>query len=178
MLNLRYTGETTDYSVSFRNISKNVVEVIGEDLPARETGFIVTRIGDPSAFKGDYSEFTTVYREIKGGFQYSNDGSIYTKPLPKVYFNTSGGGSLEGETMQEAANYEDLMIPSTKPEENFVFTEWIPAIPESGEIEGNKSFMAIFESTIPAPDPDPGIEERVSILENDVQMINEALGGE
>ena len=98
--------------------------------------------------------------------------------MPKVYFNTSGGGSLEGETMQESERYEDLMIPTPKPEENFVFTEWIPAIPESGEIEGNKTFTALFESTIPAPDPEPGIEERVATLENDVQMINEALGGE
>lgn len=178
MLNLRYTGEETDYSVSFRNISSNVVEVVGEDLPARETGFIVTRIGDPSAFTGDYTEFKTVYREVEGGYQYSNDGSIYVAPLPKVFFNVSGGGTLEGETMQEAEKYEELRIPMPKASENYEFTEWKPEIPESGEIEGNKSFTAVFTSTLPNPEPDPTLEERIATLESDIQQINDALGGE
>ena len=178
MLNLRYIGETTDYSVSFRNISENVVEVVGADLPARETGFIITRIGDPSAFKGDYREFTTIYREVEGGFQYSNNGSIYIKPLPKVFFNISGGGTLEGETMQEAEKYEELRIPTPKANENYEFTEWKPEIPKSGEIEGNKSFTAVFTSTLPDPEQDPTLEERVATLESDIQQINDALGGE
>lgn len=178
MLNLRYIEETTDYSVSFRNISENVVEVVGADLPARETGFIVTRIGDPSAFTGDYTEFKTVYREVEGGFQYSNDGSIYIKPLPKVFFNTSSGGMLEGETMQEAEKYEELRIPTPKASENYEFTGWKPEVPESGEIEGNKSFTAVFTSTLPEPEPDPTLEERIATLESDIQQINDALGGE
>lgn len=178
MLNLRYTGEETDYSVNFKSINENVVEVTGENLPARETGFIITRIGDPSAFTGDYSEYKTIYREVEGGFQYSNDRSIYIEPLPKIFFYTNGGGTLEGETMQEVKNYEELKVPTPKANENYEFTEWIPEIPESGEIEEIQYFTAIFTSTLPQPEPDPTLEERISTLENDVQMINDALGGE
>ena len=177
MLNLNYIGDQKNYSVSFRNINKNVVEVVG-DLPPKETGFILTRIGNPYAFKGDYSEFKTIYKEIEGGFQFSNDGSIYIEPLPKVTFNTNGGGILEGETMQEATNYEDLVIPTPIVSENYEFIEWMPSIPVSGVIDGNKTFTAIFKSTLPDPEPTPTIEERIEILENDVQMINDALGGE
>lgn len=178
MLNLNYIGDSKNYPVSFRNINKNVVEVIG-DIPKKETGFIITRIGDPYAFKGDYSEFKTVYREVEGGFQYSNDGSEYIEPLPKVNFYTSGGGVLEGELQQEAETYEDLIIPEPIANENYVFTQWMPEIPESGAIDGNKSFNAIFTSTIPEPEPEPttSIEDRVSSLEEDVQKLNNALGG-
>lgn len=177
MLNLNYIGDQENYSVAFRNINKNVVEVVG-DFPPKEKGFILTRIGNPYAFKGDYSEFKTIYREVEGGFQFSNDGSIYVKPLPKVTFNTNGGGLLEGETLQEVTNYEDLVIPTPKANENYVFVEWMPSIPTSGEIEGNKTFTAIFKSTLPDPEPTPSIEERVTTLENDIQLINNALGGE
>lgn len=177
MLNLNYIGDQENYSVSFRNINKNIVEVVG-DLPPKETGFILTRIGNPYAFKGDYSEFKTIYREVEGGFQYSNDGSIYVKPLPKVTFNTNGGGTLEGDTLQEVENYEDLAIPTPIASEDYEYVGWNPSIPTSGEIEGNKTFTAIFKSTLPDPEPTPTIEERVSTLENDVQMINNALGGE
>ena len=177
MLNLNYIGYPENYSVSFRNINKNIVEVIG-DIPSKETGFILTRIGNPYAFKGDYSEFKTIYKEVEGGFQFSNDGSIYVEPLPKVTFNTNGGGTLEGETLQEATNYEELVIPTPKANEDYVFVEWMPSIPASGKIEGNKTFTAIFKSTLPDPEPTPSIEERVTTLENDVQLINNALGGE
>lgn len=168
MLNLRYIGEETDYSVNFKSINENVVEVTGENLPEKETGFIVTRIGDPSAFTGDYSEHKTIYREVEGGFQYSNDGSVYIEPLPKVYFYTNGGGTLEGETMQEVKNYEELSIPTPKANENFEFTEWIPEIPESGAIEEIQYFTAIFTSTLPQPDPEPPLREVVENIEEEL----------
>ena len=79
--------------------------------------------------------------------------------------------------MQEVYNYEELVIPTPVASENYEFTSWSPEIPESGEIEGNKSFTAIFTSKLPEPDPEPTVEERISVLENDVQQINEALGG-
>lgn len=185
MLNLNFIGDSKNYNVSFRNINKNVVEIIG-DIPPKETGFILTRIGNPFAFKGNYTDFKTIYKEVEGGFQFSNDGSIYIEPLPKVTFKTIGGGTFEGEVMQEVSNYEDLVIPTPIVSENFEFVEWMPSIPASGAIDGNKSFTAIFKSTLPdpepihEPDPEPTktIEERVATLENDVQMINDALGGE
>lgn len=176
MLNLTFAGENINYTVSFKKINENIVEIIG-DIPPKVTGFILTRIGNPYAFKGDYSDFKTIYREVEGGFQFSNDGSVYVAPLPKVFFDTNEGGTLEGELLQEVTRYEDLEIPTPKAEENHVFIDWMPSIPLSGDIVGNETFTAIFTSTQPEPGETQTIEERVTTLENDVQMINEALGG-
>lgn len=177
MLNLTFIGENKNYIVSFKNINEKIVEIIG-DIPPKVTGFTLTRIGNPYAFKGDYSTFKTIYREVEGGFQFSNDGSVYVEPIPRVFFDTYGGGILEGELLQEATRYEDLEIPTPKAEEEHIFIDWEPSIPFSGDIVGNETFTAIFASTQPEPGETQTIEERVTTLENDVQMINEALGGE
>ena len=131
-----------------------------------------------------YAGFTTIYRDDEetakyNGYQLSNDGSVWVKPLPKVNFYINGGGSLEGKTIQEVYTYEELVVPTPVAGENYEFTQWSPEIPLSGEIEGNKSFTAIFTSTTPAPEPEitPTLEERVATLESDVKNINNALGG-
>lgn len=131
-----------------------------------------------------YVGFTTIYRDDEetakyNGYQLSNDGSVYIEPIPKVSFYTNGGGTLEGETIQEVKNYEDLAVPTPVANENYEFTQWSPEIPESGEIDGNKSFTAIFTSTLPVPEPEitPTLEERVATLESDVKSISDVLGG-
>lgn len=65
--------------MSFNIINKNIVQIIG-GMPIKTDGFVLTRIGDPRAFRGDYSAYTTVYRKIEGGVQFSNDGSEYVAP--------------------------------------------------------------------------------------------------
>ena len=131
-----------------------------------------------------YVGFTTIYRDDEetakyNGYQLSNDGSVYVKPLPKVSFYTSGGGTLAGETVQEVYTYEELVIPTPVASENYEFTGWSPEIPESGKIDGSKSFTAIFASTLPVPEPEitPTLEERVATLESDVKSISDVLGG-
>ena len=128
-------------------------------------------------FTGDYSEYTTVYREIDGGVIFSNDGSEYAEPIPVVNFYTNGGGVLDGAVMQEVSTYEDLIAPTPIPNENYEFSGWNPEIPLSGEITENISFNAIFTSTLPQPDPEPTLEERVTVLEKDVQSINDTIIG-
>lgn len=77
MIYLQYVGEEIKYPVEFRKISQNVVQVKGE-LPAQINGFdcISPKVGDP----WKYREFTTVYRVIEGGVQFSNDGSVWVAP--------------------------------------------------------------------------------------------------
>lgn len=170
--------------MSFSIISSNIVQILGE-FPIKTDGFTLTRIGNPEAFTGDYSEYTTVYKEIEGGVLFSNDGSEYVEPIPIVFFYTNGGGVLDGAVMQEANNYEDLIIPTPTANENYEFSYWSPEIPESGKIETlHKSYTAIFTSTLPEPEPEPTFEERLSNAENgitelqsDVRAINTALGG-
>lgn len=163
MLNLQYTGEKELYQVDFKYINSNIIEIIG-DFPIKTKGFTLTRIDNPNAFTGDYSTFVTVYKNIDNGVQFSNNGLVYVKPIPKVFFHTSNGGVLEGKTTQEVTDYSELVIPTPKADKDYEFTQWSPEIPSSGEIFDDESFTAIFMSTAPVPE-EPNLYERVVSLE-------------
>lgn len=78
MLNLQYVGDITKYPVNFKKLSGHVIQITGK-MPIKLTGFILSRIvGDE--WQADYSSYNTVYREIEGGVQFSNDGSVYVAP--------------------------------------------------------------------------------------------------
>lgn len=79
MLNLKYNGDTEQYEVSFRIVNKNIVELQG-DFPAKTNGFMLSR--DGKEWNGDYSDYTTIYRQIDGGAQFSNNGTVYVPPEP------------------------------------------------------------------------------------------------
>ena len=81
MLELKYIGEETKYNVEFSRISPHVVQVLGE-LPFKDSGFTLSRAGknDPWHYPG----YTTLYREIEGGLQISDDGSGYVAPPEPV----------------------------------------------------------------------------------------------
>lgn len=142
MINLRYCGETIAYEISFEFVSDNIVQITGR-FPVKEKGFVLFR-DDVEDDLWDYTGYTTVYREIEGGAQFSNDSSVYVKPLPKVTFTAGFGGDIEGEGLQEAEGYEELDIPAPVPEENYAFTGWVPEIPAAGAIDGDITFIANF----------------------------------
>lgn len=79
MLNMNYIGDSTIYPIEFNAISNNIVELKG-DFPVLTDGFTLSRPDYDDNW--DYSTYTTVYYEIDGGAQFSNDGSIYTPPEP------------------------------------------------------------------------------------------------
>lgn len=78
MLNLQYVGDTTKYPVSFRRISDHIVQVTGK-IPIKLSGFTLSRLVSDD-WKQNYSRYNTVYREINGGVQFSDDGSVYVAP--------------------------------------------------------------------------------------------------
>lgn len=93
MFLLKYLNGEKEYSVDFLMMSENIVQVTG-DFPINTVGFELSRL--PEDVDGlpeeqndtfwdgwDYSAFTTVYREIDGGVQFSNDGSVYVEPEPE-----------------------------------------------------------------------------------------------
>ena len=79
MLKMKYIGLKTEYDVEFSNLTKNLVQVKG-DVPAKTHGFTLSRPGKNDGW--DYSAFTTIYREMDGVIQFSNDGSVYVPPKP------------------------------------------------------------------------------------------------
>lgn len=142
MLQMKYTGENVLYPISFKNITDSVVQLSGE-FPIKTVGFSICKKNGMRL--SDYSTFTTVYREVDGGVQFSNDGSVYIKPLPVVSFVSGSGGDLNGEKEQEAENYVDLKIPTPIAMESYQFKGWEPEIPDKGDIDRNKVFAAVFE---------------------------------
>lgn len=80
MLTMRYEGLKTEYAVIFSRMSNHVIQLLG-DFPVKTKGFTLSREGKEDNW--DYSEFTTIYRVIDGGVQFSNDGSVYIAPEPK-----------------------------------------------------------------------------------------------
>lgn len=131
-----------------------------------------------------YIEFTTIYRNDEetakyNGYQLSNDGSVWVRPLYTTSFNAGNGGSLKGKTTQKVYNYEDLVVPVPFSDSDYDFSHWTPDIPISGEIKSNNTHTAIFVRNIPTPEPEPTVdlELRVITLEEDMKKLNEKLGG-
>ena len=79
MFNLKYLNneEENTYNVDFDKISNNVVKITG-DFPIKNDGFTLSR--ETHEDNWDYSTFTTVYKEVENGCQFSNDGSVYVEP--------------------------------------------------------------------------------------------------
>lgn len=149
-----------------------------KDVPVNTNGFDVFKDRECLYNLGGdfYRAFTTLYRndettEPYNGYQLSNDGSVYVKPLRKVTFNANFGGSLDGNTVQELYNYEDLIIPTPIADTDYEFTAWVPEIPTSGEIDANKSYTATFTSLLPPPEPEPTLEDRVTMLEEENAIL-------
>ncbi len=99
MINLKYKGSETIYEVRFSRVSPHIVQVLGV-MPFEDKGFTLSRAGKDDSW--DYSKYTTLYKEVNGGLQFSDDGSIYVAPIkpdpipePEPYIPTL-------EEMQEA----------------------------------------------------------------------------
>lgn len=143
MLYLMYVGEQdTKYVVDFGPVSDHVVQVTG-DFPVKGNGFILSRLDCDDNW--DYTGFRTVYKNVDGGAQFSDDGSVYVPPLPVVTFTEGPGGTIGGEKSQAVSRYEDLEVPLPIPGENFKFIGWEPVIPDTGVVSGDMTFEAKFE---------------------------------
>lgn len=76
---IQFMNETSTKNTTCRKISEHVVEVLG--LEQNISGFKLLR--ENGSIYGDYSAYTTLYRTVDGGFQYSDDGSVYVEPVPE-----------------------------------------------------------------------------------------------
>ncbi len=142
MINLKYAGEKNIYEVEFEKLNRHVVQITGK-FPVKTKGFVIFRDGkEDDAW--DYTGFKTLYLRTEGGAQFSDDGSVYTAPVPTVAFTVGQGGTIDGEILQAVNNYEDLIIPSPVPDENYEFAGWEPEISDTGVVNGDALFQAKF----------------------------------
>lgn len=142
MLELKYINDSAIYQVEFSKISENVCQIKG-DIHIKTNGFTLSRMGESDDWS--YEAYNTVYREIEGGVQFSNNGSVYVEPKKKVTFISGTGGKLTGSTEQEVYEYSELIVPSVEVEENYQFNGWSPEIPESGIVGKDIVFTAELE---------------------------------
>ena len=80
MLKFQYINDSEVYLIEFDSITQNIVQIKG-DFPIKTNGFTLSREGKEDNW--NYSDYTTVYREIDGGVQFSNNGSVYVEPEPE-----------------------------------------------------------------------------------------------
>lgn len=146
MINLQYINETEIYNVKINQVNKNIIRVIG-NIPSKTNGFIILK-NNTDKILGDYSDFTTIYRELDDGVEFSNNNTTYIKNLPRITFLANEGGILDGELIQDSLKYEDIIIPTPIPNDEYEFARWNPSIPDSGDIKSNQVFTAIFANSI------------------------------
>ena len=78
MIKIKFLDRDVFYPVSFTQDSAHVCTTIGEGIPQDTCGFQTFRMnGQPL---GDRSDFTTIYRILDNGIQWSNDGSVWVDP--------------------------------------------------------------------------------------------------
>ena len=120
---------------------------LGEAVSTNTSGFDTYLDAKGELLIGEYGAYTTVYRNYpeKNGYELSNDGSVYAEPEKTISFRAEVGGSLDGKADQAVQDYADLDIPVPKPEQNYVFSGWVPEIPKSGAVKESAVYHAIFE---------------------------------
>ncbi len=141
MLHLKYTGEEKEHKIGFARLNDHVVCISG-DLPAETKGFTLSRPGHGDGW--DYTAYSTVYRTVDGAVLFSDDGSVYTEPVPTVVFRAGTGGTLYGDTVQCAGDYGELEPPEPVAGENYIFTGWAPELPGGGKVAHGMEFVAEF----------------------------------
>ena len=177
---IKFLDAKSAIKCSVKQIAPNIVELkFSDEIIVDTSGFnaYLDKECEYDIGGNSYIGFTTVYRNDEttvamNGYQLSNDGSVYTPPIPVVTFTTSGGGTLDGITEQQLTKYEQLKVPTPIPNEDYEFAYWNPEIPESGKIESNRTFTAIFVSTLPEPEPYPTLEERLTAVEEQNSMLS------
>lgn len=79
MQNILFINRKTPAQGEVRRLGENLIQIKG-DFAKNTSGFYL--MTESGSIYGKYEDFTTLYREIEGGFVLSNDGSVYVDPEP------------------------------------------------------------------------------------------------
>ena len=75
---IKFLNEESIKKCTIKKISSHVIELRG--VEQNLSGFHVVK--ESGGIYGKYEDYTTLYREMQGGFLLSNDGSVYVEPEP------------------------------------------------------------------------------------------------
>lgn len=79
MQNILFLNRKTPAKAEVKKLSEHTIQII-TDAAVNTSGF---HLLNASGFVyGKYEDYTTLFREIEGGFILSNDGSVYVEPEP------------------------------------------------------------------------------------------------
>lgn len=173
MENIRFSKDSFIYNGNVSLKGDNVVAIqFGSIAPPDSiltNGFELLNENN-GIVQGFYYEYNTIYRTYEDNellVELSNDGSTYIEPSPTITFSTNSGGTINGETKFTVSNYEDLIIPTPVPDENYEFSGWVPQIPTTGKIESDKHFYATFSYI-------PTLEEVQEAKVSEMNIIQQA----
>ncbi|NSI89817.1 hypothetical protein [[Clostridium] scindens] len=79
MQNVLFLNTETPSKAEVKRLGEHLIQIIG-DVEKNTSGFHL--INDVGSVYGKYEDFTTLYKEIEGGFVLSDDGSVYVEPEP------------------------------------------------------------------------------------------------
>lgn len=77
MIRVLFKNQEEPVNAEVKKISDHVIQIKG-NISVNLSGFIL--MNDYGSVFGKYEKFNTLYREIEGGFQLSDNGSSYTDP--------------------------------------------------------------------------------------------------
>ena len=84
MVKIKFNDLQELINVEFRRDENDYLSLYGE-VPQDTSGFIAYN-GDGDLL-GDYSDYTTVYRVLENGIEFSNDGSQWVEPTNEIEIN-------------------------------------------------------------------------------------------
>lgn len=183
MIKIKFNDTTRRINASL-NKSGNVITLNG-NIPLDTSGFIA--YSQNGAMLGNYSKYTTIYRQLENGVQFSNDGSIWVEPTRditvSVVWNDSDNADglrpseislvVNGETitLTEVDNWQKVYY-NIKESEDIVISSAEQVFKYDITINGHS--VEYYHEYI---NPLPSLEDRVSDLETATIELYEMIEG-
>lgn len=158
MINIKFINDEHIHQAVIEQITAHIIEIKGEDIEPNISGFQL--LMDNGDVFGEYEDYTTLYRVIDGGFQLSNDESVYVEPEPiepeEPYEPTlqdiQEAKVIEMNYKQQATIAEGIDVKLTDGStEHFALTQY-----DQQSLMGLQSLVASGQENIPWHNSDEG----------------------
>lgn len=106
---IEYKSSEKKYELNGIKKEKHIVTLLGI-LPENTSGFSIFSNGKKI---GDYSGFTTVYRKLDDGIQYSDDGSVWAEPTSDISVVVMWDDEDDSEGIRPESIYATLTYDNT-----------------------------------------------------------------